>query len=77
VQKCKIANNGVRIFGNEKCWFIHNNNMKSSENMNNENYENTNNIKDKENTNNENSVIKKMMNIMETFTEWTLRLKEI
>ena len=76
VQKCKNANNGVCIFGNEKCWFIHDNNMKSNENMNNENYENTNNIKDKDNTNNENDVIKKMMNMMETFTERILRLEE-
>ena len=76
MQKCKNANNGVCIFGNEKCWFIHDNNMKSNENMNNENYENTNNIKDKDNTNIENDVIKKMMNMMETFTERILRLEE-
>ena len=59
VQKCKNANNGVCIFGNEKCWFIHDNNMISNENMNNENCENTNNIKDKDKTNNENDIIKK------------------
>ena len=76
MQKCKNANNGVCIFGNEKCWFIHDNNMKSNENMNNENYENKNNIKDKDNTNNENDVIKKMMNMMETFTERIVRLEE-
>ena len=50
--------------------------MKSNENMNNENYENTNNIKDKDNTNKENDVINKMMNMMETFTERILRLEE-
>ena len=50
--------------------------MKSNENMNNENYENTNNIKDKDKTNNENDIIKKMMNVMETCTEWIWRLEE-
>ena len=75
VQKCKNANNGVCIFGNEKCWFIHDN-MKSNENMNNENEKNRNNIKQKDTKSNENYVIQKMMNMMETCTERILRLEE-
>ena len=77
VQKCKNENNGKCIFGNETCWFIHENTNIKEENINHKNNENKNNIKDSENTNVENNMIQKMMTMMETFTERILKLEEI